>query len=352
MAENATASSRANVLDLLSGKRGGRQPCFSGLISVVEPALESVGLHFAELHGEPTKMAVAAATTYRQIGFESAVVPLDMCVEAEALGAQVDFRESALQPEFPRVVAPLADSSSDLTFDVLSDLVRRGRIAVVAEAIRNLVADVGQEIAVGAWVPGPFTLAAQLVHLTNLVVAVRKAPESVARVLDLLTGALVEVAAAYRSAGADFITVHEMGGSPGFIGPPAFSKLVLPRLQRLLAALPALRVLSVCGNTNHSMPLLAEAGADAISIDQTNDLARSRATLGDEAILLGNLDPIGTLANGSEVDVRRAVANAIEAGADAIWPGCDLWPRVPAANMRSMVEAARQLPRQSSGLGE
>ena len=39
------------------------------------------------------KMARAAASTYRVSGFGSAVVPLDLCVEAEALGATVDFRE-------------------------------------------------------------------------------------------------------------------------------------------------------------------------------------------------------------------------------------------------------------------
>jgi [methyl-Co(III) methanol-specific corrinoid protein]:coenzyme M methyltransferase len=155
---------------------------------------------------------------------------------------------------------------------------------------------------------------------------------------------IAEVALAYRAAGADFITVHEMGGSPGFLGPPAFNQFVLPRLQRLFAALPAPRVLSVCGDTNASMAALAQAGADALSVDQTNDLARSRAALGPEALLFGNLDPIGTLALGDEDGVRRAAEAAIAAGADAVWPGCDLWPEVPAANLRAMVEAAGSPP--------
>ncbi len=89
------------------------------------------------------------------------------------------------------------------------------------------------------------------------------------------------------------------------------------------------------------MPLLVEAGADALNVDQTNDLRKSRQAVGPETLLFGNIDPIGVLANEDDPGVRQAVANALEAGADAIWPGCDLWPEVPAANIRAMVDEAR-----------
>ncbi|MGH2521598.1 MAG: uroporphyrinogen decarboxylase family protein, partial [Anaerolineales bacterium] len=230
-----------------------------------------------------------------------------------------------------------------------SDFMERGRLPVVLEAIRLLKARVGGEIVVGAWVPGPFTLAMHLTEMSAMLTSVVDSPDAVGRVLDALAEVVAEVARAYREAGADFLTVHEMGGSPGYLGPGSFKKLVLPRLKRLMSAIRpsgAPRVLSVCGNTNRALPLLAEAGADALSVDQLNDLARSRAALGPGALLFGNIDPIGTLANGAEADVRQAVTKAIEAGVDAIWPGCDLWPPVPAANMRALVEAARAVARQ------
>ena len=45
--------------------------------------------------------------------------------------------------------------------------------------------------------------------------------------------------------------------------------------------LPKPRVLSVCGNVTSSLHLLAQTGADAISIDQTVDLAAARLALKD-----------------------------------------------------------------------
>lgn len=308
---------------------------------MVEAGLESIGVRFYETHTDPAKMAAAAATTHRLFGWESATVPLDMGVEAGALGAEVDFRADSRTPQFPIVARKLAGSISELALEVPGDLTQRGRIPVVVEAIRLLKEDVGRDVVVGAWVPGPFTLATQIVELNEMMASVATEPGAVGRLLDQLTDVLANVALAYHAAGSDFITIHEMGGSPGVIGPRAFQNLVLPRLQRLIAAIPGPRVLSACGRTDRFMPLLAECGAEALSVDQANDLAKSRAALGPKVLLFGNLDPIGTLVNGDEAAVRQAVRRATDAGADAIWPGCDLWPPVPAANLRTMVEEAR-----------
>ena len=185
----------------------------------------------------------------------------------------------------------------------------------------------------------------QVIQFDVLLMDVACNPNAVGHALNALADALIAVANAYHDAGADFITIHEMGGSPGVIGPPAFGSLLLPRLQKLIAAVPAPRVLSVCGNTNQAMPLLVQAGADAISVDQLNDLARSREIIGSDALLFGNIDPVGVLAHSDEQGVWRAVENAIEAGVDAIWPGCDLYLPAPPGNLVAMVKATHSAHR-------
>jgi [methyl-Co(III) methanol-specific corrinoid protein]:coenzyme M methyltransferase len=159
--------------------------------------------------------------------------------------------------------------------------------------------------------------------------------------LDALSDVLARVAAHYREAGADFITVHEMGGSPQAIGPNAFRALVKPALERLFARLIAPRVLSMCGDTNAIVADLATFGTGALSVDQRNDLARTRRLLGPQAILLGNFDPVATLSQGTPQTIVEAVAAIAAAGASAIWPGCDLWPEIPEENFRALMAAAR-----------
>lgn len=335
-------SPRERVLAVLNGERVDRSPVFGGLINVTQAGLDGENLALCDVHADSRRMATAATTTHRLSGFASAVVPLDMTVEAEVLGAVVDFESDSPEPRFPRIVEPLASSATELEVRTPDDLLDRGRIPVVREAIAILGRELGEEAAVGAWVPGPFTVATLVVDVGNLLMETRTAPDAVGAILDPLTDILGAVAHGYHDAGADFLTVHEMGGSPGFIGPSAFEDLVLPRLQRLLEGLPAPRVLSVCGHTNASMELLAASGADALSVDQLNDLEQSREVLGPDAVLLGNIDPIATLADGDAETVRQAVAGAIDAGVNAVWPGCDLLPQLPATNLIALVEAAGQ----------
>ncbi|MGA7192894.1 MAG: uroporphyrinogen decarboxylase family protein [Anaerolineales bacterium] len=326
---------RQEILDLLSGKKIEGKPSFSGLIHVTSAGLESEGLIFHEVHKAAKKMAKAAASAYRLTGFPSAVLPLDLYVEAEALGAEIDFRENQ-QYEFPSIKKALFQSTKEIAIENI-EIINQGRVSLVCDAIRMLKKDIGDEAVIGAWMPGPFTLMTLLVDPTKLFIEMKREPEIVHSALKQLSSLLSKVGLAYHSAGADFLTVHDMGGSPAFIGPARFEQFVLPALKDLMTNLPKPRILSICGNTNASMSLIAQAGADAISVDQTNDLVASRAILGDETLLFGNIDPVATLVLGSELDVQNAVAKAKQAGVDAVWPGCDLRLDTPLENLKAMM---------------
>lgn len=339
---------RREIISLLNGKAANRKPIFSGLISVTEAGLESEGLQFHETHHDAVKMARAAASTYRVSGFASAAVPLDLCVEAETLGATIDFREGSEGAEFPRVVDFLYKSVEEFNTMGPSASLRtgtkvetEGRIPLVCEAIKLLKEDVGKEIVIGAWVPGPFTLLSLLVETGALYMTMKRTPETIHTALDFLAQALASVGNAYHKAGADFLTIHEMGGSPGALGPKMFETIVLPHLQTLTSALPRPVVLSACGRTNGTMKLLAASGADALSVDQTNDLAQSREDVPD-ILLFGNLDPVGLISQGTPAEITEAVKSVVRSGADAVWPGCDLYPQTPLENLRALVNVLKE----------
>ena len=338
--------SRDATLAVLRGERIGRLPVFSGLPSVTAAGLKAAGVRYSEAHTDAAKMAAAAASTFELFGFESAVVPFDLCVEAEALGCGIDFQTDVELFLSPVVSEPLDNlpNLENLTkvWEPSQGWSKAGRIPLVAEAIRRLKASVGREIAIGAWVPGPFTLAWQLFGadgwLSNL-----EDSERAAQLLELLAGFLAGVAASYHEAGADYVTVHEMGGSSQVTGPNRFQSLVRPALVRLLAAMQMRKVLSVCGDTNVIVRDLAACGADALNVDDRNDLARTRLLLGSSVVLLGNFDPVGVLSQGSPSHIVQAVTEIAQAGANAIWPGCDLYPEIPDENMHALIETARQM---------
>ena len=326
---------REQILDLLSGKKIDSQPAFSGLIHVTAEGLNSKGLVFHEVHNDANKMAKAAASTFKMSGLPSAVVPLDLYVEAEALGAEINFRADR-EFEFPQVKrAGLFGSAKEITEET-TKILNRGRIKLVCEAIELLKKDIGKEAVIGGMIPGPYTLLLLVADVKNMFIEMKKEPQAVTDALLLLSVFLAEVGIAYKNAGADFITIHDMGGSPAFIGPAKYEQFALPAEKLLIEKLPKPRVLSVCGNVTKSLHLLSQTGADAISLDQTVDLAAARLALKD-TLLFGNLDPVETLSRGDSAQVAEAVIRAKEAGVDAIWPGCDLVVQTPIQNIKSMM---------------
>jgi [methyl-Co(III) methanol-specific corrinoid protein]:coenzyme M methyltransferase len=336
-------TSRATILSLLNGQTPASPPVFSGLIHVTAAGLDRDGLAFHEIHRKPGYMARAAASTFRLTGVPSAVVPFDFGVPAEALGAQVDFREAG-QFEFPRVLRPPFQTSevflesfrSGAPPEDLRSLIHKSRISVVCEAIAQLKREIGREAVIGGMLTGPYTLLSLLVDSAGLFLEMKREPRIVHDALIHLASFLSKIGMAYKEAGADFLTVHEMGGSPSFLGPPRFEEFVYPALQQLIVNLPRPRLLAVCGNIQTVSSLLLNIQADAFSVDQTNDLAALRAAL-PKSMLFGDIDPVTVLAHGVPDDVRKAVKSAVTAGADAVWPGCDLYPVTPLENLRALL---------------
>lgn len=328
---------RKEILDLLSGKKIDLQPAFSGLIHITANGLEREGLVFHEIHKDAGKMARAAASTFKLSGLPSAVLPLDMVVEAEALGAEINFREN-MEFEFPQVRKAGFGSVKDLTTEITegTEFVKKGRIKLVCDAIKLLKEDVGNDVVIGGMIPGPYTLLLLVVDAGKMFLEMKKEPSAVTEALLHLSSLLAQVGVDYRDAGADFITIHDMGGSSAFIGPARYEQFVLPAEKLLIEKLPKPRVLSVCGNVTSSLHLLAQTGADAISIDQTVDIAAARLALKD-TLLFGNLDPVETLYRGESAQVAEAVISAKEAGVDAVWPGCDLVPQTPIQNLKALM---------------
>lgn len=327
---------RDEILKLLNGEKIASTPAFSGLIHVTAEGLASEGLSFNEIHTDASKMAKAAASTFKLTGMPSAALPLDLCSPAEMLGAELRYYPEE-EFRFPQVGKVHFESTKEITTENTerTEILEMGRAKLICDAIGLLKQDVGNQVVISGMLPGPFTLLLYVCRPKNVFIEIKKDPNSVSQALLHLSSFLSKIGHAYLNAGADFITIHEMGGSPGFIGPKPFESHILPALQKLTGQLPRPTVLSVCGKTDSAMSLLAQSGADAISVDQLNDLAASRAVLKD-VMLFGNIDPVGTLWQGDEGSVAEAAQRAKEAGVDAVWPGCDLVPQTPIKNIKWM----------------
>jgi len=335
-------SSRERVLRLFRREEIDRVPVFSGMGNVTVHGLEKYGWNFPEIHTDARKMASMAASTYQLSGFECAVVPFDLGVEAETLGAEVNFYPKHTDVIYPTISKKVSEKVKDLKIQIPPDLQNVGRIPTVTQAIRFLKADVGEQIAIGAHVLGPYTLAGQLVDLSDLPKMAFKETDMVHNILNTLSEVLIDICRIYREAGADYVTVREMGASGGILSPKMFKTLIKPHLEHIFKTVDSTKVLHICGETDDIIEQMYSCGADAISVDHSNHIAESRKALGPDALIFGDIDGFGVLTQGNPDDVDKAVKAAINNGVSAVWPGCDIWPTVPSKNMEALMTASQK----------
>lgn len=312
-------------------------PVFSGMGMVTIQAIDKLGIRFAQVHGSADYLADSATFSTEIYGFDGVVVPYDMCTIPEAMGRGCSVYADAEGVLYPTV--PTKWESLDAV-DINPEYVSKERMPAVEGAYKKLVAE--NKFAVGAWVLGPFTLGGQVIELDLLLKGVKKDAERVNAFMGKMTDVVIDVAKRYQSLGVDYINIREMGSGTDLLSPRMWKSLIQPYLQKIFAALDSPKVLHICGGTDLIVDLMNDCGADALSFDQKNNLVETRKKIGNDMLLLGNFDPYGTFCQKEADQVPDVIKACIDAGVDAVWPGCDIWPEVKPENVHAWVKTCRE----------
>lgn len=336
----STLTSKERVVRLLARQPIDTLPCFSGMGMVTVPAIDALGIRFAQIHSSAEKMADSALKSMEMFGFDAAVVPYDMCTIPEAFGLKISLYEDVEGILYPTVPQKWATPEE---VPISPDYLQRGRMPVVSQAIARLKEKIGSSHAIGSWLLGPFTLAGQLVELDVLMKMSFKEKARVEILLDKLTELIIDLGRHYRAQGADYISLREMGTGSDILSPRMFKTLIQPRLRRIFEAWESPRILHICGSTDLIIELMNDCGAGVISVDHKNTLSESRKKIGNQVLLFGDYDGFTLPSKASLDEIRAAVQKCLDAGVDAVWPGCDIWPDIKPENMLAINQNIREL---------
>jgi len=109
-----------------------------------------------------------------------------------------------------------------------------------------------------------------------------------------------------------------------------------------------MRAIVIIHNSEESeafLPLLAELGADVISVGPGIDIGRVKELIGHQVCIMGNVDPIHVLAEGDPERVERETRACFEKAGRAgyLFDTGECVPRhTPPENMEAMIRAARE----------
>ena len=304
-------------------------------------AADQIGVKYGEYARDHRVLVEAQIHTARKFGFDYVSAISDPAREAADLGAAIEYYED--QP--PAIVEDKALLAEKTTLAKLDypDPLGGGRLHDRVKAIALFKERVGAELPIEGWVEGPCAQAADLRGINTLMLDFHDDPGFVEELMDFVIEMELRSARAQIDAGADLIGIGDAAAS--LVGPKIYSEFIQPRESKLVAGIRAMgaRVrLHICGNTKRILAGMGRTGADIVDLDYLSPLGMAREAMGPDQVLLGNLEPVGVLRNGTPESVAAAIAVCHrEAGARYIVSaGCEVCRDTPVANLRALCDYA------------
>ena len=312
--------------------------CPGGMMSAaVVEAMERRGYSWPKAHVEVEAMAGLALAMYDLGTLENLAVPFCMTVEAEALGAQVNFGDQTTQPRVEREPYPDAQGLLEQAHPPIS---ASQRAQTMLTALEKVLRERPEAPVIGNLV-GPVSLATSLVQPDIFLKQMFRQPQATQEVLERLTDLLLDFGADQIARGVEIIAIADPTATGEILGPRLFRTQAVPALARLtqgLQALGARVIVHICGNVHTIASLLAEIGADAVSVDGMVSLRKLREQVPNAAVM-GNFSTLRLEQNPPE-RIARWVRRIGLQHADIIAPACAVVPTTPLVNLQALVRSA------------
>jgi uroporphyrinogen decarboxylase len=301
--------------------------------------LQLTGYKLSEVYLSPQKHLELAIAMDQEFGADF-VYPLDDgAIFAETL--EVPLLQSDY--DFPSTLENPIKNAEDLARLKLLDPYSDGRMPQYLEALNLIANHFEKPLAIS--LQGPFTLAVELVGITDFARAIIRNPGFVQEVIDFTNQIVGDYAQAVVEAGVRLLCISEP--TAVILSPNRFENMVANRLRSLFGRLPehVWRVLHICGNTNYIMPQMLNCGVEGLSLDQVMNLPEVADQVPEEVVIIGNLDPIYVLRELEPFQVREHTLELLKSMRG--YPnflfsfGCDCTPDTPHENLKAAIEAAQ-----------
>lgn len=298
--------------------------------------MEANGSSWPDAHSNPAKMYQLANAFRHMTGISVIRVPFEITLEAQALGCALNEGKKDKTPYVKEGLSSLPETLPE-------DITSMGRVNVILEALDIIDKNVPDDVAVIVGVTGPFTLAGHLAGIENIVRWTKLAPDTLRDYLSLANDFLSSYIEELSKKRIDVISILEPSASTDMISPQAFEKYALPALKTMAKSTEITKVLHICGNCTPILNTMRKAGCSGLSIEAAVNVKNARRIVKEKASLVGNIDPITALLQGTPETVEKVTEEAIYGGIDVVAPGCGIAPQTPSNNLIAMREKTERI---------
>jgi len=305
-------------------------------------ACDQIGARYRDYCTDHRVLVEGQIRTADTFGFDYVNTMSDPAREAADCGATVEYFDQ--QPvAIVEDQALLADKSK-LASVKIPDPLGGGRMTNGIEALALFKNRMDREKIIEGWVEGPIAEAADLRGINTLMTDFFDEPAFVRDLFAFVIELELAFAREQVKAGADIIGVGDAAAS--LVGPQIYNEFVWPYEKQLVDGIHALGAqvrLHICGNTRRILEGIGRLGCDIVDLDSLAPLHEARQKMGAGQLLLGNVNPVSVLRNGTPESVAAAMRECHQqAGARYIvGAGCEVPRDTPPENLRAMCEYAR-----------
>jgi MtaA/CmuA family methyltransferase len=298
------------------------------------------GIPLKQLIYDADAMVKAHVDAQKLLGYDALFAYIDALFIPEVFGCSVIHLASGGLDASPVDIKNEEDVEALPTPDVRKD----GRLPLMLTVAERLAGMAGRGVPVIPLVEGPFTTAARIMGVERMMRAVMKNRPMIEKMVAKVGHFLAQYGEALAQCGADGLIIADPVGSSTMVSPPLYRAMVLPELQRFINSLKIPTILHVCGDTEPILDMMAETGANILSLDQCMDLGKAKQHLAGRCGIAGNVDPINALLLGTVEGVKRETLKCLEQGGKKgyiLMAGCAVPPGTPTENLEAMIDTAR-----------
>lgn len=305
---------------------------------MTHPGIELCGCTVRDAVTDGEKHARAILALNERYPADACTVIMDLTVEAEAFGAKIVFPED----EVPSVTEPLVRNLSEVEALQVPPL-ETARVPEYLRANRIVAQAIGDKPLFAGCI-GPFSLAGRLFGMTELMMAIFTEPATIHRLLEKCTRFIGDYCRALKEAGAQGVIIAEPAA--GLISNDDCSFYSSRYVRQIVGEVQDdtfLVVLHNCGDTGHCTAAMVETGAAGYHFGNQADMVAALGICPPDALVMGNLDPVGLFRQADEKAMYEATERLLRATAQypnfILSSGCDVPPAVPQANINAFYTA-------------
>lgn len=321
---------RLSTLVRLSGRR----ICIP---SAGYPAIALSGTTVRENLQGGARMFETLESAIRRFRLEADGTVSDLTIEPGACGCPVVIPEGGT----PYVKEHPFSTATDLDGKEVPDPFSEKRMRAMLDAVGMLSKRFTLPTVAGG--SGPFTLAAELVGATEAAMYTITEKEYMHRLLRYCTAVCKAYLLAICDAGAEIILMGEP--TAAILSTEAYREFSGRYTAEIIGSLTRPVILHICGDAGHLTAAMCETGAQGLSLDSAVDLPDAAGKVPRDIVLVGNLDTVSVLLEGTPELVRERTRELLESMRPfpnyVVSSGCDLSYGTPPDNIVAMIETVR-----------